>query len=238
MKNLTLSITKISLLSFFLALISCSAIAQKGSGEVIKKTFQVESFDGIKIGGAYEVLLRQGENQDITLVTDDNIMENIRVTVTDGVLKVKSKTDMNNPTELKIYITVKDLNSIAISGACEIVGKNTIVTKNISIKTSGASEVEMSIRCSGLKIASSGASELKLSGNTEVLEIETSGATTIKAEGLTSNQAFVESSGASTVKLDVSESLDAKASGASTILYRGNPKVISNESGASNIKKM
>jgi hypothetical protein len=238
MKNLTQTFTKLTLLSLFLALFSFASFAQKGSGEVIKKTFKVDSFDGIKIGGAFNVYLRQGDVQDVTLVTDDNIMDNLKVTVSGGVLKIKSDYDMNNPTELKAFITVKDLNSLELSGACEVEGKNTIVSKNLSLKVSGASDVEIAVRCSALKIFASGASDLKLSGDASLLEIDASGACTIKAEKLAANQATIESSGASTVKVDVTEALDAKASGASSILYRGSAKVTANESGASDIKKM
>lgn len=238
MKNSPQFFAKITILSIFLALFSMSSCAQKGSGNVTKKTYEVDSFDGLKIGGAFFVYLRQGDKQDVTLVTDDNIMENLEVTVNDGILKIKSGYEIKNSTELKAFITIKDLNSLELSGACNLEGKNTIVTKNLKMKVSGASDVEMSVRCSDLNIAASGASDLKLSGDAAVLEIDASGASTIKAQDLTANQAKIESSGASTVKVNVNESLDAKASGASTILYNGKAKVTSNASGASDVKKM
>ncbi len=238
MKILTQSFTKITLLSLFVALFSISSFAQKGNGDVIKKTFKVESFYGLKIGGAFFVYLRQGEKHGVTLVTDANIMENLEVTVNGGVLKIRNDYDMKNPTELKAFVTVKDLNNLELSGACTLEGKNTIVTENLIMKVSGASDIELAVRCSDLKISASGASDLKLTGDAAVLEIDASGASTIKAEKLLAGQAQIVGSGAATVKIDVTESLDAKASGASTILYRGNASITMNESGASDIKKM
>lgn len=238
MKNLSFSTSKLSLLILFITVFSFSTFAQKGSGDVIKKTFKVDNFHGLKIGGAFDVYLRQGDKQDVTLVADDDIMENLKATVSGGILKIKSDYDMKNPTELKAFITVKDLNSIELSGACELEGKNTIITKDLLMKVSGASDAELTVRCSDLRITASGASDLKLSGDAAALEIDASGASTIKAEKLLAAQADIESSGASTVKIDVAESLIAKASGASTILYRGSANVTADESGASDIKKM
>ena len=237
MKNLTLSISRICLLSLFVTLFSCSSIAQKGSGNVIKKNVDVSNFDGIKIGGAYEVYLRQGDKEEVTIVADDNIMENIIVYVKDGELRIKHEQDIKNPTELKAYITVKYLKSIDISGACELEGKNTIVSKELTINASGASDLELAVRCTGLILETSGASELEISGDTKSLGIEASGASTIEAEDLTSEMAMVKGSGASTIKVFASGTLGAKASGASTIHYTCTGEVTINESGAGSIKK-
>jgi hypothetical protein len=105
------------------------------------------------------------------------------------------------------------------------------------LDVSGASKVSLSgTRNSELGIQVSGMSKLKLEGETTELNIEVSGASSVDAESLRSKTATVDASGTSKVSVFVSESLNSEASGASKILYSGNPANVEKEtSGVSSV---
>ena len=108
------------------------------------------------------------------------------------------------PSPIRIRISAPDIDRLEVSGVAN-------VTLN-------------DIKNSELTLDTSGASKIKISGETARFTADVSGATKIDAEGLTSENATVEASGASSVTVNVSGDLRTEASGASKILYVGTPE--------------
>ena len=96
----------------------------KGDGNVVKQERDVSNFKGIDVGGAFKVFLTQGDTEKLVLEADQNLMDVIETDVRAGVLRIKTSEDINNATELNVYITFKDLNELDISGACDLMGEN------------------------------------------------------------------------------------------------------------------
>ena len=79
---------------------------------------------------------------------------------------------------------------------------------------------------------------MNIEGTSNLFNIEASGASEINAFGLVSQDLKADISGASTLNITINKTLDVVASGASTVNYRGNGKVVSEDvSGASGINK-
>ena len=238
MKNLISTLSKTVLTAALTLLFVNSVNAQSGSGNVIKEDRSIGTFNALEVGGAFEVYLRQGDKEAITVVTDDNLIEVITTEVRSGTLEIGLSKNIKNATELKIFITVRSLNSLDISGACSVTGKNTLTATDFSMDLSGASDVELEINCTNLEIEASGASDVKIGGEVTNFQADASGATTLNALKLNTTNAEVDASGASTVKVSVSGNLEAESSGASSILYKGNPNISKEVSGAGTIKKI
>jgi hypothetical protein len=84
-----------------------------------------------------------------------------------------------------------------------------------------------------------GASNLRLTGQTKDLLIEGSGASHARCFNLLAENTKVDLAGASSAEVYASIALDADASGASRVKYRGNAsQVAKNESGAGSVKKV
>jgi hypothetical protein len=89
-----------------------------------------------------------------------------------------------------------------------------------------------------LQAEASGASKIKIDGMVKSFHADASGASKIDAEGLQTENADVDSSGASSIMVSPSNDLNADASGASSVYYTGEPKNIKQTaSGASSVKK-
>jgi hypothetical protein len=74
-------------------------------------------------------------------------------------------------------------------------------------------------------------------GSGDQFHAEISGASTFKAFDYPVREAMIDISGASEGKVAVTDELKVTAGGASSVLYRGNPSVSSNISGASTVQK-
>jgi hypothetical protein len=109
--------------------------------------------------------------------------------------------------------------------------------QQLDVYLSGSSFCEMEAGYRKMNIILSGASKLNLEGLGDEMKAELSGASELMAFEYPVRAANVNVSGASHGRITVSDDLDAVASGASRLLYRGSPSVQSDASGASSVQK-
>ena len=219
---------------------SCSAIGGiHGDGNVLKETRQISSFDGIEVSGAFDVILRQGATEEVTVEADANLLPVIRTEVVGGTLTIETKKPVEHVTVMKVYVTVKDLKRIDVSGAVDINTEGRITVPELSLDASGASDSKMDIAVQTLKLDCSGASKIKFSGSATNVSMDLSGASDIFAYDLLAETYDIDISGAGNAQLNVSKKIRAEISGAGSVKYKGSPtEVDQSVSGAGSIKKV
>lgn len=210
----------------------------KGSGNVIQETRTLKSFNAIDIGGAFEIELIKSNEEKIIIETDDNIMPYIETRISGGELEVDNSRDINNPTELKLTIYYKTLNEIELSGAASLFSSDILESSSLEMDCSGASEITLKLQVGTMEGNFSGASKLELEGSISSAELDLSGASVLRAYGLEINDLEIDASGAAVVKVLVIGRLSIEASGASSVRYKGDPKIeLNGVSGASSVRK-
>ncbi|MCD4746553.1 MAG: DUF2807 domain-containing protein [Bacteroidales bacterium] len=234
----------ITTLTFLFLLISsfstgCFIEGIVGNGNVVKQERQVSSFSAIKVGGAFEVHLTQGNTESLTIEADENLMDIIETKVRNNTLIISTKESIRKSKALNLYISFKDIENLDISGAVEVKGINKMNFKTLSIEGSGASEVELKLTANELELDFSGASEIELSGNASIVELDISGAGEFMGEDLETDKFIVSISGAGNAEINVKDELEIDISGAANLKYKGNPRIVNqNVSGAGSIKKL
>lgn len=225
---------------------------------------QVGNFTAINVSSAIDLYLTQGESCQIAVSANDNeTRDRIKTYVEDGTLFIKMEYAKGwknwnkwGNYKLKAYVSVHDLIALTGSGASNIHVINKMVSSKILVKLSGASDFKGdvqadflsvymsgasdyygSLKANALSVDLSGASSLQLKGEAENVSLELSGASNAKMYELTSKNAAVNCSGASSANINVSTSLKAHASGASDINFKGEPiNKEFNKSGGANIR--
>ena len=109
--------------------------------------------------------------------------------------------------------------------------------QEMSIDLEGASELWADIDVSYLEVDLTGASEVILVGDGEDLKARLNGASKIDSFNFDLDDADISVSGASTAKVYVNKELEADASGASRVRYRGDARVSENSNGMSSVRK-
>lgn len=208
-----------------------------GNGNVVKETRDISSFDAISVGGAFNVILTQGNTESLVVEADENLQQIIKTKVKGKTLHITTEQNIRNSKAQNLYISFKNLEDIDISGACNLEATNALNFSSLSIEASGASEVDLEFTAETLSCDLSGASEIKLSGEVKNCRIESSGASEISAYDLITENMELRASGASEAKLHATETLKVRGSGASSVRYMGNPRIDSDVSGAGSVKK-
>ncbi len=218
---------------------ACNVIGEHGNGKVIKQDRKVTSFNAIDVSGAFEIILTQGTTETVAVEADENLLPFIRTAVVGNELRIDTKDhSLHHVTVMKVYVTIKDLNKIDVSGAVNLNTTNRMTLNELNIDASGASESKLDIAVQKLNLDCSGASKMHFSGMAVDVRMDLSGASDIFAFDLPAETYSIELSGAGKAQINVTKSLVAEVSGAGDVVYKGSPAQIDQSvSGAGTIKK-
>ncbi len=205
---------------------------------------QVSGFKGVSVTSAIDLYISQGSTEAVAVsAKDTKVRDRIKTEVKDGVLHISfDGRDWKNwsmgDQKMKAYVTVKNINVLEGSGASDIKVSGTLKSDNLKLEFSGASDFEGAIEVKNVQINVSGASDVKIRGSAINANIDMSGASDFKGYDFKIDYCRAEISGAGDMQLNVNKELEAEASGASSIKYKGDATITkSHSSGASSIKK-
>lgn len=223
-------IRRILVLGLLLALLaSCVPIPTRvvrGSGDTVTVEVNATDFDEVSAGYAFEVDITQGDDYQVLVTVDQNLEEYLRVGKQGSRLNIQLDPAYNyvNST-LRAEITMPTLVGLELSGACQGSIDGFDATDRFDVEISGASTLRGDITTGDVTMNVSGASRAELEGSGQDLRLEASGASHVTMGDFTVRNADVEVSGASSAVVNVSGRLDAEATGASSVRYRGDPEL-------------
>jgi len=199
--------TLLVIVPMLLALTACEWLrGVEGSGDLKEEKRGVKNFSSLHVSGAYELTVRVGEDESLTLAGDDNLLPLIETTVENRVLVVKNRKSIAPKLPLRLTITTKALKELKVSGSL----RGTVT--GLDADTFG--------------LVASGSCRLTLAGRADALSMSLSGSGTLDAARLQARVATVKISGSGDADLEVSESLSVKISGSGKVSYAGNPKTV------------
>ena len=210
---------KMKVLILLGCLISCAVVGQQS------EVRNLGTFKGVKAAEAINVYLKKGDKESVKVEATGTDLADVLTEITGSYLKIHMKNDVRfgrNRT-VKVYVTYVSLDKIAASSASNIFSDGTITSDLMEIHASSAANVEISLTATDLKVSVSSAGEVTLEGKTKSFDAETSSAGVVNAYNLLAETAKASASSGGTIKLSVTNGLNAHASSGGSIRYRGNP---------------
>ena len=201
----------------------------------------VGNFDGIQVSAGIDLYLKQGGSTSVKVKAKSDVIDDIVTQVENGklIIKMNGKNYCNwgNTGRNEVYVVVNDLKYLSASVGSDVISEN-LELDELTLNTSGGSDVSMEIQVNVLKISASGGSDINLSGSAQQLDVKANGGSDLSAKKLKVKNCEINTSGASDASIYVTGDLSMSASGASDINYSGNPNVItSRTSGGADITK-
>lgn len=207
-----------------------------GEGPVVTKTLDISNFDGLGLTIAADVMLRQGSSQSVKIEAQQNIIDNLKKEVKDGIWKIGFDKNVKKHEEIKIWVTVPDIESLSISGSGSIIGDGKFNNLNdLALAISGSGDIKFDADSKSLSVAISGSGNINLSGSTGASTMKISGSGDIAAFGLNARTCEVKISGSGDSSVSVSESLDVAIAGSGDVYYKGKPSLRSKISGSGEV---
>jgi citrate lyase gamma subunit len=197
-----------------------------GHGNVVTKERKTDSFTGIKVSSGIDVYLKQGNNEAVSVEADENLHEYILTEVRNGVLNVYSEYNIRDAQRKRVYVTIKEVNSINTTSAGDVYGEGPINADKLELSASSAGDIKLEVNAKNIDVDISSSGDISLNGETDMLRADLSSAGDLKAYDIKSREADISVSSAGDADVNVSERIVARASSAGDINYRGDPKYV------------
>jgi hypothetical protein len=210
-----------------------------GSGNLETEEYAFANFTRVEVSSAFVFEIKKSSSYSINVTADDNVIDRVQISQDGQTLKIKvGGVPSFRRVTLKASVTMPQLGGLTVSGASRGTVANFNSTEAVSIVVSGASRVTGDITAGDIGFDVSGASTVQLEGSADDMTATVSGASRFSLGDFAVNNADVNISGASTGTINLDDRLDANVSGASTLLYIGDPVMGTiNVSGASTLSK-
>ncbi|PLX05447.1 MAG: hypothetical protein C0598_14675 [Marinilabiliales bacterium] len=215
----------------------------KPSGNVITKTMSVDDINKLDIEGPYNVSVSlTSDEEGVIIEADDNLHQYIERLQIEDRLVVKFTQNITVDYEtatLNLIISMKSLINIYGAGAINLIVNDEINTDHFHLELSGASNFQGKVNSNSFSAILTGASDINIIGSTGEFEVIVEGACEMYGFDFATNTLDADLEGASRINLTVNNSMDVKASGASSVYYKGDAIINSQKlSGDSKIVKV
>ena len=207
----------------------------QGTGNMLIDEREVSEFQKVHLKGSGNVFLSLGEKQSLIIKTDDNIMPLIETDVSGKKLTISHGKHQLRPTVFEVFITVKNLEDVTISGSGDVHGKDRFAADAFFAEISGSGDMDLEVETGMLESKISGSGSIQLSGKAEVYTVSISGSGEINAFDVQTKTVSVKISGSGNCRVYATESLDAKISGSGDVYYKGRPQINTKISGSGSL---
>lgn len=234
----TLKYLPISLI-FFFSWQSCvlddAFDCEHGRGEVIEESFDIDDVHAISLRLDATVYLTQGDQREVRILTQPNIIDEIDFRVRNNRLVIDNDRCLRNYEPIEIYITIPQIRELNISGSGSIISESQLIVDDLQLNISGSGTMDLVIEGDDVEARLSGSGDMHLEGTIDEMDYLVSGSGNLHGFGLETQSADITISGSGNVELTVLERLDVHISGSGDVYYRGNPSIDSRISGSGKI---
>jgi hypothetical protein len=207
-----------SILALVLLLPLMSAFAQN------RETRNVATFTKVSLRIPAKLYIKQGSANKVELEGKKDLLKEIETEVEGSKLVIKKEGNWHNwnsdDGDINVYIVVKDLEALSLSGSGKAIGEGKFVVENLDLDVSGSGSLKLDAEASGrIEAEVSGSGDMELKGKCENFSSEITGSGSIDLGITVKNAAEFEVSGSGKTRVSGSAST-AKAgiSGSGKIL--------------------
>lgn len=233
--------------------ISCISFTEASSSTLVTvralKIRQAErtisKFTGINVGGPFQVLVTIGAKEEIRLEGDKETINRIETRVESGILKIGFKDrnrgwgfNFERGDKVKIFVTVRSLKSLAVSGSGSARVQGTVKGDSFSSVVSGSGSVIVETAVKAYSGVISGSGSITASGSSTSADISVSGSGNFRGKDLATKHAEIRVSGSGSATIHAEDHLEAALSGSGNVRYSGNPHVDVTKSGSGSVSRL
>ncbi|MDD4728104.1 MAG: DUF2807 domain-containing protein [Dysgonamonadaceae bacterium] len=222
-----MKILKSILLASVIMIISLSTSTAKNN-ELFSKNYKVKSFSSVKANTFADIVYTQSDEVVVKAVGEQNLVDNLKITVNKGVLTIENDKKLNNRNDVPvvIFLSSPTITSIETHGMGNWCLKGKVKTDNLEIKCKGIGSLRaLDLQSEKVCVKYDGIGDLSLGGITNLVEITADGVGNVDCRNLLAKTAMVKSTKTGKVNCFASECIGLFNDGVGDITYHGNPTV-------------
>lgn len=207
-----------------------------GNGTAATESRITTSFNQVKSEGAFDVHITNGNDFEIIVNAESNILPYIETDVNHKTLRIHIRGihDVKNQLPMEVYITTPYLEGIIQSGS-GIVASDYFTTNHFNVIISGSGSIETAVDATTVDAMISGSGNLVISGGATDAGFIVSGSGKIDANNLHLRDCSAKISGSGNMWVNAEHYLKANISGSGNVFYSGTPEIERQLSGSGNV---
>lgn len=232
-----------------LVLAACNVVAdaqengRESSGRVGQRSFDVGGFDGVAMGGAYDVVIEVGPAHLVRAEGDEDELARMEVKVEDGDLHIGRKKGerwsvgwRRHRHPVTVYVTTPALRSASIGGAGDM-RIDKVEGRKFQASIGGAGDMRIgSIRVDQASFSIAGSGGITAVGSAGSTEISIAGSGDMHLDGLESRTADISIVGSGDVRARALETADISIMGSGDVSLGGGAKCNVTKMGSGDVR--
>jgi hypothetical protein len=192
------------------------------TGNVTRQTRSIQPFNQLRLDGVFEVYLKQGEKESLQVEAREGLQSRIRVDNDGNTLTLKlEKGGRLRKTNIKIYLTLRELDKLTVNGVVNIRTENTLQLARLRMEHHSVGDTRLSLRCDALDAHITGVGSLRLEGAGNHVKLHNTGVGEINASQFEADVLLVENTGVGNVEVNARREISIRSTGVGSVRYRG-----------------
>lgn len=224
--------TNITLLLFFILITTTSCMFDgfgiQGNRHVVREDRTLNNdFSKIKVSQGINLFLTQGDEIDINVEADENILELLKTEVVGNELRIYFEKNVSRTKARNVFLVANTIEAIKTSSGAHVKNMGPLVSDKLELKSSSGSGLKLvDVEAKSIVCSSSSGSNIHLTGETKTFKSNASSGSHIDADDLTSKISQADVSSGAGISTRVTDELNAHASSGGSVSYIGNPTVL------------
>lgn len=236
---------KLSILFFLVLLGATQVFSQK------TETRQLASFSKVSVHEGINAILTKGTSESAKVEATGVELSDVLTEVSGGTLKIHMEDGSYRSKNVTVYVSFKYLDELNASSAGSIEVKDPITVNgdfdasassagsirveavasgDVDLDVSSSGDIDIKIKADAIDAGLSSSGDITISGSCNQLEVDASSAGDFNGYDLVTKIADLEGSSGASIKVNVTDQLDAQASSGASIRYLGSPKNTNSDS--------
>jgi Putative auto-transporter adhesin, head GIN domain len=213
----------------------------EGSGRITEDKRQLAGFKSLKVSGPFDIELRAGDREGVTVRADDNLQAVIDTRVAGDSsldIQLKPNASFRTRTRPRVVVEFTRMDAVSLSGSGDVIADR-IRADAFAVSISGSNDMcieTIETGTFGLSIAGSG--DFRAKGSADVQGIRIAGSGDADLRDLAGRVVKISIAGSGDVRVNASEALEVSIAGSGDVLYRGEPKIKRSIAGSGEVRRM
>lgn len=201
MKKITFLFLRLMSLVFVMFVAGTLHAQVRGNGIIEEQTRSLSGFNAIVSVSSVDVFVKQGDTYSVVVRADGNLLNYVKTEVKNNTLYVSVTKNIWRAKMLEVYVTMKELQKVVLSGSGDFYCKSPFTTSNLLFVISGSGDAEASLKAKNVQVKVSGSGDVKLRGIRGNFEVEIAGSGDVEAYGLQLENCSIKIVGSGDVEL-------------------------------------
>lgn len=155
----------------------------KSTGALIQEEIPLETFEKLDVRHRIQLIVKEGEQQEVVLETGENLRDDITFSVVDGVLQIENQTSCNLFREYgitKVYVTSPNITQIRNGSGLAVLSDGVLTYPSLALVSENTNieddihtvgDFNLQLEVQNFTIIANGKSNFFLSGQAETASI-------------------------------------------------------------------